>query len=304
MTIDAVAVEPSTAPSPRPGEFERSARRLPGLAPVLGIVLLTSVVLLALFAPWLASHPPDERSGLPYQRPGGSHLLGTDDVGNDLFAQLAFGARTSLLICLGVGLLSTLIGVLAGSTAAVRGGLLESFLMRSADVVLVLPFLPLLIAVAAVVGRDLATQIIVISALTWARPARLIRAQTSVGLQRGHTTAAVAAGATRWWLLWRHASRDVAPLLIPVAIRAAMAGILIEASLAFLGLGDPQRTSWGTMLFWANARSVVLTDAWKWWVIPPGLAIAAVVLGLSLVGLAAEERLNPTLRARGIGAGR
>lgn len=93
----------------------------------------------------------------------------------------------------------------------------------------------------------------------------------------------------------RHLSHYVAPLLIPLFLRAAMIAILLEASLAFLGLGDPSRTSWGTILYYANARGAFLSRAWVWWVLPPGLAISLLVVGLGLLGLAVEERLNPSL---------
>lgn len=266
-----------------------------GAAGWIGVVLVGGLVALAILAPLVGGPDPAARVGTPYAPPSSGSPLGTDDVGRDLWAQLVYGARTSLLVGLGVGTLSLAIGVVVGTTAGIRRGGIETFLMRGVDVVMVLPFLPMLIAVAAFAGRDLVTQVVVISALTWARAARLIRAQTVVALERGHARASTAMGGTRVWTVLRHASRDVGPLLIPLFIRAAMTAVLLEASLSFLGLGDPQRVSWGTTLFWANARSVVLTDAWLWWVVPPGIAIGALVLGLALVGLMAEERLNPEL---------
>lgn len=276
-------------------------RRLAGLelgaAGWGGLVVLIVVVLLAAFAPLLTPYEPTGRGGgTPFTRPGTRHWLGTDDVGRDLLTSLLFGARTSLMIGGGVALLSTAVGAIIGTVAGASRGWVGSALMRFVDVVLSLPFLPLVVVVAAFAGRDLGILVVMLSAVIWARPARIIRAQTLTALQRGHVEAARGMGAGTVRTLVRHVSYYVAPLLVPLFIRAAMIAILLEASLAFLGLGDPQRASWGTTLYWANVRSAVLTDAWLWWVIPPGLAIAGVVTALGLVGLRAEEQLNPALK--------
>lgn len=271
-----------------------------GIAGRVGAGLLAVFAVAAALAPVLAPFSPTERVGVPYARPDGTHLLGTDDVGRDLLSGLLHGARTSLLIGLGVAVLSLAVGALVGATAGARRGWVDAVLMRLVDVVLSLPFLPLVVVVAAFAGRGLPAQILMLATLLWARPARIIRAQVLTAMQRGHVEAAEAMGGTRRWQLWRHVSFYVAPLLVPLVIRAAMVAILLEASLAFLGLGDTARISWGTMLYWANVRAAVLSDAWLWWVVPPGLAIAGLVVSLGLIGLSVEERLNPTL-TRGVG---
>lgn len=261
-----------------------------------GLTVLTAAVLLAACAPLMTPYEPTARGGLPYTAPGTQHWLGTDDVGRDLFTSLLFGARTSLLIGGGVATLSTAIGALIGTVSGASRGWVGAALMRFVDVVLSLPFLPLVVVVAAFAGRDLFVLIVMLSAVIWARPARIIRAQTLTALQRGHVEAALGMGAGHARKILRHVSYYVAPLLVPLFIRAAMIAILLEASLAFLGLGDPGRTSWGTTLYWANVHSAVLTDAWLWWIVPPGLAIAAIVTALGLVGMRAEEQLNPSLK--------
>ncbi|MFP4148214.1 MAG: ABC transporter permease [Nitriliruptoraceae bacterium] len=258
---------------------------------------MTGFALVVAAGDWLAPFDATDRVGVPYQPPDDVHRLGTDDVGRDLFSQLLLGARTSLAIGAGVAVLSITIGALVGGLAGLLRGVTDTVAMRTVDVVLSLPFLPLLVVAAAFLGRGLTTQILLIAALSWARPARLIRAAVLAAAAHGHVQAATAMGASTWWLLTRHLSFSVAPLLVPLLVRAAMGAILLEASLSFLGLGDPQRASWGTMLYWANVRAAVLTDAWLWWVVPPGVAIATIVVGLGLIGLAWEERLNPALAA-------
>ncbi len=260
---------------------------------MVGAALLSVFVATALLAPWFAPFGPSERSGTPFDRPSGTHLLGTDDVGKDLWSLLLHGTRTSLVIGIGTALLAIGAGAAVGSTAGLVRGWVDTVLMRLVDVVLALPFLPLLIVASTFAGRSIGTQIVLIAALTWARPARLIRSATLEARTRGHVEVAEGMGATRWRLLWRHLSVGAAPLLIPLFLRAAMGAILLEASLAFLGLGDPSRASWGTTLYWANVRSAFLTDAWRWWVVPPGVAIAVLVVSFGLLGVAIERRLNP-----------
>ena len=171
--------------------------------------------------------------------------------------------------------------------------------MRFVDVLLALPFLPLMIVLGVYVGPGLVTEIIVIGAVIWARTAREIRSQVLSLRERSYVAAARAMGARNGYLLTRHLAPAVAPLVIPQLVRAANVAILLEASLSFLGLGDPAAKSWGTMLYYANARSAFLMDAWLWWVLPPGLCIMAVVLGFALVGYALEERARPRLRTVG-----
>jgi ABC-type dipeptide/oligopeptide/nickel transport system permease subunit len=260
-----------------------------------GVALFSMFVVVAITAPWIAPFGPTERPGPPFARPDSTYLLGTDDVGKDLWSLLLWGSRTSLVIGLGTAVLAVGFGAVVGAVAGSRQGWTDVVLMRLVDVMLALPFLPLLIVASTFAGRGITTQIVLIAALTWARPARLIRSAVLEARSRGHVEVAEGMGATRTRLLWRHLSVGTAPLLIPLFLRAAMGAILLEASLAFLGLGDPTRASWGTTLFWANARSAFLTDAWRWWVLPPGLAISLLVVSLGLIGVAIERRINPAL---------
>lgn len=274
-----------------------TAKRRPfsglGAIGTVGSMLLLMFVLVAITAPLISPYGPAERAGTPFDSPSDAHVLGTDDVGKDLLSLLFYGARTSLIIGIGTATLAVGFGAFIGGTAGLVRGWLDAVLMRTVDVVLALPFLPLLIVASTFAGRGVATQIALIAALTWARPARLIRSATLEARTRGHVEVAEGMGASRWRLLWRHLSVGAAPLIIPLFLRAAMGAILLEASLAFLGLGDPSRASWGTTLYWANVRSAFLTDAWRWWVLPPGLAIALLVVSFGLVGVAIERKLNP-----------
>lgn len=276
---------------------ERSRKRL-SLADKLGRVgaaIVAFLVLAAVFAPLLAPYDPSERVGRPFLPPSSEHLLGTNDVGQDLLSELIFGARVSLT----VGIVAAMVAMVIGTTVGILAGYypkrLGSVLMRFVDVVLILPFLPLLIVLAAYLGRSLTNTIIVIAVLIWAAPARIIRSQVLSLRSREYVLASRSIGAPDRWVIFRHILPRTALLATGSFVRAVSGAILLEAALSFLGLGDPIQKSWGSILFWAQSRGAFLTPAWKWWVLPPGLAIMLASLGFALIAFAVEERINPKL---------
>lgn len=263
-----------------------------------GLGLLAALLTVALTAPWLAPYDPTVRTGVPFARPSAAHLLGTDDVGRDLLSALVYGTRISLLVGIVAALSATVVGAGVGVAAGYARGWLDAVLMRLVDVVLALPVLPLTIVVGVFAGPGVLTQIAVIAAVLWAGTARELRAQVLSLRERDHLQALRAMGARPLHVVPRHLLPAVAPLIAPQFVLATKTAILLEASLAFLGLGDLTVQSWGTMLSLAHARSAFLTDAWLWWVIPPGLAIATTVLAFGLLGFVLEERVQPGLRER------
>lgn len=300
MTVSKPVIKPETGPASggraRLGLRARSTSA--GVMGMVGSLLLGTLVLVALFAPVLARHDPDVPTGRPYEGPSTSHLLGTNDVGQDLFAQLVHGARISLAI----GLLSALVAISIGLTVALLAGYyrgkIEAVLMRLVDLTLAFPFLVLAIVLAAFFGRGLLMTVIVIGVVIWARPARVLRSQVLKVREFQHVTAARAMGASPLRVIGRHILPRVSALTAAQFVRAANVAVLIEASLSFLGLGDPNRVSWGTMLYFANASSAFLTDSWVWWILPPGLALTVAILGLAFVGYAVEEWADPRLSRR------
>jgi peptide/nickel transport system ATP-binding protein/peptide/nickel transport system permease protein len=253
------------------------------------------LALTALFAPMLAPFDPTERVGRPFQVPSAIHPLGTNDIGQDILSELIFGARISLL----VGTLAALIAIVIGTTVGLLAGYfprLGMALMRVVDIILVLPFLPLLILLAAYLGRSLVNTILVIGLLSWAGTARVIRSHVLTCVKYDYMLAARAVGAHHGYILVRHLLPQVLLLAVGQFVEATSAAILLEASLSFLGLGDPLKKSWGAILYWAQVRGAFLTPAWLWWVLPPGLMIVAASLGFALVGFALEQILNPRLR--------
>jgi peptide/nickel transport system ATP-binding protein/peptide/nickel transport system permease protein len=264
-------------------------------AAALGLALILGLTLTAIFAPALAPYDPTERVGRPFEPPSVEHWLGTNDIGQDILSELIYGARVSLL----VGALSALIAIVIGASVGLLAGYyrrLGGMLMRVVDIILVLPFLPLLIVLAAYLGRSLGNTVLVIGLLIWASTARVIRAHVLTCAKQDYVLAAHAIGAHDHHILGRHLLPQVLLLAVGQFVEATSAAILLESSLSFLGLGDPLQKSWGTVLYWAQARGAFMTPAWAWWVLPPGLLIVAAALGFALLGFALEQRLNPRLR--------
>jgi peptide/nickel transport system ATP-binding protein len=261
----------------------------------VGLVLLAVPTLAALLAPLVARHSPTRPSGLPLLHPGLAHPLGTDDLGVDLFAQLVFGARISLAIGIGAATLALAVGLLVAVVAGWKRGWAESVLMRLTDVTLAFPFLPLVLVLAAFFGRGLVTTAVVIAAVSWARPARVLWAQVLKLREYQHVQAARAMGGSGTRCVCRHILTRLTPLASAQFVRVANAAVISEAALAFLGLGDPNKASWGIMLANASSNNAMLTGAWKWWMLPAGLALTVVVLGFAFAGYACEEWADPRL---------
>lgn len=220
----------------------RTLRRKP--LDIVGVVLLAALVM-AIAAPFIAPYDPTKLTGKPFEPPSPPHLLGTNDIGQDVLSELIFGTRVSLAIGVLAAALATVIGTSVGVTAGYFRGTLGNALMRVVDVVLVNPFLPLMVLLAAYLGPSLWNLIIVIGLLIWARAARVIRSQAMSLAAREYNTAARALGATDWHILFKHVLPGVLPLTIAQFVLAASGAILLEASLSFLGLGDPTQESWG-----------------------------------------------------------
>ena len=263
----------------------------------VGATILVLFVIAAVFAPVFAPYDPTVRTAEPFAAPSLAHPLGANDVGQDILSELLFASRISLTVGIVTACLATILGVTIGVVSGYLRGPVDGVLMRGVDVILSLPFLPLMIVLAAFLGQNTTNLILVIGLLIWARPARLLRSQVLSVRESGHVQAARAMGATHNYIMIRHILPRITPLVAAQFVRTANVSIMLEASLAFLGLSDPFQKSWGAILFYANARSAFLTDAWLWWVLPPGLCIAAVVVSFAFLGFAIEERVDPRLRS-------
>jgi peptide/nickel transport system permease protein len=265
---------------------------------MVGLVMLLGFVLVALLAPLLADGDGLEvtkATGGILVGPSRHYLLGTDDNGRSVLTLLIWGSRISLL----VGLLATLISMVIGTLVGLMSGFFEGWpaalLFRLTEWFLVLPFLPLAIVLASVLGRSLLNIAIVIGVTSWPGTALLIRSQTLSIKERPYLERARVLGAGRWQQMRRHVLPNVMPMVFANTTLTVAIAILSETTLSFLGLGDPTRVSWGSMLENAFAVGAITTGAW-WFIVPPGVCVVLVVLSFTLVGQALEEILNPRLR--------
>lgn len=265
---------------------------------MVGSVVLALFGVLAVFGSAIAPFDAGERAGRPFLEPSADHLLGTDDVGHDILSELIGGAQVSLLTGLVAAAIAVVGGGLLGAVSGYRRGAIDATLMRIVDFALVIPAVPLIIVLATYLERGMRSQILVAAVLLWAEPARIVRSQVLSVRERTHVLAARTFGARGPYLVRRHIVPSIAPLLISQFVRVVSIAILFEVALSFVGLGDPVRRSWGSMIQFATERGAFLTGAWKWWIVPPGLCIAVVVCGFAFVGLGLEERLDRRL-ARG-----
>jgi len=268
------------------------SRQLIRITGLVGICVLTLLLALAFFPSTFAPFDATERVALPLQKPNDENILGTNDIGQDLFSELIAGTRASLLTGLIVAFISIIIGTVVGLVSGYLGGWVDSFLMRLTDLILVLPFLPLVILIAVYLGPSQRNVIMVLSIFFWTGPARLIRSQVLTMRSETYIEAARALGANPIRIMASHLWSGVRPLALVQIVLVASASILAESSLSFLGLGDPSGKSWGTMLYFARASGAFLGDAWKWWVLPTGLMITLTVLSLGLIGYSLEQRIT------------
>lgn len=276
-------------------QLRGSSRHLIRVSSWVGMILLTFLLTLAIIPNIIAPYDSTERVALPLQKPNEENILGTNDLGQDLFSELIAGTRASLFTGLIVSFISVLFGTIVGLISGYIGGWADSLLMRLTDLILVLPFLPLVILLSVYLGPSQRNVIIVLALFFWAAPARLVRAQVLRLREDTYIEAARALGASSLQIMTGHLWSGVRPLVLAQIVLVASASILAESSLSFLGLGDPSGKSWGTMLYFARASGAFLSDAWKWWVLPTGLMITLTVLSLGLIGYSLEQRISNSM---------
>lgn len=275
---------------------------------VIGLGILVVFTFIAIFGPLLAPQDPNASTSFSSQildPPSGDYLLGTDDNGRDVLSQLLIGARVSMIVGFAAAIVSVVIGALIGITAGYFGGATDKILTAIDDFFLVIPFLPLAIVLATLLGETandlpggrVLVLIIVIGLTGWAGTSRIIRSQVLSVKERMFIERARALGSSTWWIIRKQIFPNVLPLIFANTVLIIALSILTESTLSFLGLGDPTRATWGQMLNSANDSGAVAQGAW-WFFLPPGICIILVVLAFTMVGYAVEEIVNPTLRER------
>jgi peptide/nickel transport system permease protein len=265
------------------------------------LVVLGLFVLVAIFGPWIAPHDPmarnygDDLRLVVLAGPSAEHWLGTTLMGRDLASQMLYGARPALIVGGLTALGTVAIGLNIGLIAGFFGGRIDSFLMRVTDIFLGLPFLPFIIVVLAMTGRSLWTIVFAMTIVMWRSTARVIRAQVLSLREMPFVAAARTTGASDWTILYREIAPNVLQLALVNTAFALAWAIITEASIGFLGYGDPTVISWGSILYDAYASQVMYRA--PWWVVPPGIAIMVLVSAVYFAGRAYEQVINPRLRS-------
>jgi len=269
-------------------------------AGMVGLVVMLLFVAVALGAPLLASSDGlsvTKATGGVLESPSTHYWLGTDENGRSVLTLLIWGSRISLFVGLMATLISMVIGTLIGLLSGYFTGWAGAALYRVTEWFLVIPFLPLAIVLATVLGRSLFNIALVIGVTTWPATALLIRAQTLSIKERPYLERARVLGAGRAHQIGRHILPNVMPMVFANTTLTVAGAILSETTLSFLGLGDPTRVSWGSMLDSAYNVGAITTGSW-WFFLPPGICVVLVVLAFTLIGRALEEVLDPRLRGR------
>jgi peptide/nickel transport system permease protein len=290
-----------SAPTGRPAPKARFRLpfTLPRSAPMrLGLGILAFFILVAILGPLLV--PGDPNLSTPYGSlpPSPAHWLGTTTIGQDIFRQLVDGTRLSVLIGFTCGLLTTFVAIVVGVTGGYLGGWIDELLSLISNVFLVIPQLPLIIVLAALVpsGRGPGTVIIVITVTGWAWGARVMRSITLTLRQRDYVQAARVGGESTIRVIFFEIVPNMGAIIATTFIFATISAILTEATLEFLGLSDLTQVSWGTMLYWAQNNDALLGGYWNWYV-PPGACIALLCTSLALINYGIDSIVNPRLRA-------
>jgi peptide/nickel transport system permease protein len=267
---------------------------------LFGVSVIFVYILMALFAPRIAPYDPteiltDPETGLTvkYQPPSRNHLFGTDNLARDIFSQVVYGSRVALMVGFVSALSVTFVGANVGLLAGFFGGRADNILMRTVDIAYSIPFEPFAILIAGLLGPGIGNLILALTLLMWRAPARVIRSQVLSLAQRPFIKSAKVAGASRLRIMYLHITPNIVPVMllyIPVTVGWA---IIAEASVSFLGFGDPRMISWGGILQTAFT-SGAMRLAW-WWTMAPGLSIVLLVISVFFISRALEPLANPNL---------
>ncbi len=264
---------------------------------MIGLILIIIYVFIAIFAPYITPYNPYEKTGKPFIPPSPEHIFGTDELGRDIFSLTIYGTRISLFVGILATLLSAVIGSAVGILSGYFGGLIDDLLMRITDLFLIIPGIPFLIVLSVILGSNIWNIITVIAIISWPSTARLVRSETLSLKSRTFIEAAKLAGATDTYILTRHILVNVLPLISASIILTITRAIILEAGLSFLGLGDPTKISWGTMLYFADRYGAMFSSN-PYYIIIPGVALSVLGLAFVFVSYAVDEIVNPRLRTR------
>jgi peptide/nickel transport system permease protein len=290
------ALSPEPIASGRPWAWIRRSRWV-----TAGLIILGAFVIVAIFGSTMAPYDPSAISGQVLAPPSAAHLLGTTQTGQDVLSQLLVGTQDTLLIGFVTGAIATVLSIIVGVSAGYFAGYGGELLSLLSNIFLVIPGLPLLIVLTSYVPHlSWWMMTLVLSLVSWAWGARVLRAQTLAFRQQDFVQAAKAAGESNWRIILFEILPNEIAIVATSFVFTVVFAISFYVALMFLGIGNINQWSWGTMLYYAqNNEAITSSGAWWWWA-PPGLAVALVILALVMLNFGIDEFINPRLRAAGL----
>ncbi|WP_394245089.1 ABC transporter permease [Vibrio astriarenae] len=266
----------------------------------VGVLIVLAIVMLCFAAPLFTSFDPTARIARPHQAPSMEHFMGTTRMGRDVWTQALYGGRTSLMVGFVAGTFVMLMAMVVGICSGYFGGRVDNILSFFTNLVMVIPSLPLMLVLAAFLGQVSPLVIAVIIGVTsWPWGARVIRSQTLAIRNRDFVHAAQVMGETRTRMLFAEVMPNMMSILASSFIGTVIYAIMTQATLEFIGLGDPLSVTWGSMLYNADQTSAIRIGAW-WEIVAPSIALASVAIGLALINFSIDEISNPKLKAQRI----
>jgi len=249
---------------------------------VVGLIIIISILTVSLFAPYIAPYDPMSMAFMPFLHPSPEHLLGTDNLGRDIFSQLVWGSRISLGIGIMAAIIVVAIGFTVGIIAGYRRGVTENLLMGVTDVFILIPGLPLMIVIAAYLGPNIYNVIFVVALLWWCGTARMVHSRVLQVREMSFIETTKIMGFKESYIMFKHVLANVKDIFVARLCLSIASAMMAEAGLAFLGLGDPFQVSWGGMITNAFNNGGFILNLW-WWYIAPGLMISLTTSGFFLL---------------------
>jgi len=260
----------------------------------VGLFLFLSFLLMAIFSAELAPYDPWMRFE-PYLHPCQEHLLGTNDMGHDILSELIYGSRVSLIVGFGAALMATFIGTIVGLLAGYFRGTTDEILMGITDIFLMIPQIPLIIVIASFLRPSFWLVALLMGSLWWTSTARVVRSKALQVRETGFVQASRALGFSDRHIIFTDVLPNIFHVIMPKFLLSIASAMIAEASISFLGLGDPTMKSWGMMINFAFTRGGFINGYW-WWYMTPGLCITLFVLCVVLMGFSQEEQEQATMR--------
>jgi peptide/nickel transport system permease protein len=256
------------------------------------LALVILFVLTAIFADVISPYDPWDRFE-PYEKPGRNHILGTNDIGNDILSELIHGSRASLVVGIGAAIIATLIGLSIGLLSGYFKGALDELLMGVTDIFLMIPRIPLIIILAAFLKSSSWLIMFALGLLWWTSTARVARSRTLQVREMDFVASAKCLGFSSRHIIFSEILPNIFPVIVPKFMLTIATAMISEASLSFLGLGDPSMKSWGLMINFSLIKGGLVNEMW-WWYLPPGLCIILFVYSIVSLGFSFEEHREIT----------